>query len=195
MLPSDRSISATKGAPDGRVAKENKSRRYSAAAWLLFSGWLILAPVIFYLIFFPNHRWFIEDVNRIPVSLPKLAATGGVRVLHFIDEACPCTKFSLPHIQSLQEAYPHLEHLLVNPDDSIAAIFHRELGYAFSSPSAALINHMGEVVYFGPYSSGSFCGEGDDLLVAALRKANTAGGGNPVSFLHFGCFCGWPDSI
>ena len=50
----------------------------------------------------------------------------------------------------------------------------------------------GDLIYFGPYSSGEICGKGDDLLTQVLLSPNRLG--QMTSQEAIGCFCKWPNS-
>jgi len=121
---------------------------------------------------------------------------GVVKIVHFVDQACPCTKFSLPHIRYLkQEVYPSVSHVYVNASQPLAQL---DEGIATltaqvpASPSVAIWNASGGLEYFGAYSSGAFCGEGEDMVEYIMKAI--ARGEQPqwLNQEAVGCMCPWP---
>lgn len=115
---------------------------------------------------------------------------GSRTVVHFVDQGCSCTKFSLPHIQDLEDQWQssNVTFRTLTPDDSNTLSL-RLSGKVPASPAVAMWGIDGELVYFGPYSSGSICGEGEDLLSKLLVNETE---GQWTSQESVGCFCPWP---
>jgi len=117
-------------------------------------------------------------------------------VVHFVDYDCPCAKYSLPYIDELVETRAvSLDNFVLSATANLAelppplrAIF--ELVPA--SPAVAIWNSDGELAYFGPYSSGAYCGDGEDMVLYILDSL--AQGNRPqwVNQEAQGCLCEWP---
>lgn len=67
-----------------------------------------------------------------------------------------------------------------------------------ASPSVAVWHIDGKFTYFGPYTSGLHCGEGEDWLEPILAGAvdvrdRSSASGQWTNQESVGCFCAWPD--
>lgn len=111
-------------------------------------------------------------------------------MVHFVDNNCPCTKFSLPLIQDLESRWrqKNVSFRALHPG-SIDQLSVDLQGTIPASPAVALWDSKGKLTYFGPYSSGAICGEGEDLLGKVLAQK---GEGQWTSQEAVGCFCPWP---
>ncbi|MDX1453049.1 MAG: DUF6436 domain-containing protein [Oleiphilaceae bacterium] len=176
------------------IQKRETSQWQGRLAWLLVVVWLALVPVFFYAYFYQDHRWFFEGGNEFPDALPRFDSAPQLRVLHFIDESCSCSRSSRAYIESLQQKYPLIEHQFVRPGDEAASAFRSRTGSYLSSPAVALIDLNGNVRYFGPYTSGALCGEGSDFLSGALKQLEGSQISTTINIMQFGCFCPWPQS-
>src|SRR5690606_21170105 len=100
-------------------------------------------------------------VAELEAALPDLPATGGTLLVHFYDATCACEPASRRHIRDLQARYPHLE---VNAVEREALLANSAWPLPLSLPTAALFNSEGQLLYFGPYSSGPTCGTGINFI-------------------------------
>ncbi len=129
------------------------------------------------------------------ITLPN--PIGRPLLVHFIDKDCPCTKYSLPYILELkEETIGSVQHLMSSSLEELH-INNRKavtrLTQALpASPAIAIWDKHGELSFFGPYSSGAYCGDGEDFVrkVLSLFKAN-----KDIQWLDqeaLGCLCKWP---
>jgi len=124
-------------------------------------------------------------------------------VVHFVDPECPCSRFSAPHIKDIEQQFTQPRYFRVTaavaaspgngshvlPEGLAPADIQRLIP---ASPAVAIWDGSGELAYFGPYSSGSFCGQGNDFVKATLVSLDA--GQNPrwVNQEAVGCLCAWP---
>lgn len=126
-------------------------------------------------------------VSELEEALATQSATTGPVLVHLYAADCACEQASRNHLQNLQTRYPHLEVRTLEREALLQDAF---WPVPLSLPTAALFNPDGQLLYFGPYSSGPVCGTGInfvDNLLAGLAPAYTA---EPwINSLAFGCFC------
>ena len=122
--------------------------------------------------------------------MPSRTQVLGVKqVVHFVDQACPCSKFSTPHIKELEAQWVQQGVQFSSLDPLTVS---RLAGYRDSvtaSPSVAIWDESGVLEYFGPYTAGAFCGDGNDLLAPVLANQTQ---GQWINQEAVGCFCQWP---
>lgn len=119
------------------------------------------------------------------IEVPSPASGKYASVMYFTDPACPCSKFSVAHLAKLKQAY-------AAQADFINGMAMTESLGQFSipvTPSVAIWSAGGELAYFGPFSGGAVCGEGDDFVAFVLARLKA--GLNPEWFNldTVGCFC------
>ena len=144
-------------------------------SWVTFDGGnLLLAP---------------EDQDQ------SILRNGKLSIVHFVDTDCPCTRFSLEHIKDIETKYSDetTNHYKLSSDLSTS---YKDLDWLReripASPSVAVWEASGKLIYFGPYSSGVLCGQGEDLLAKVLGPQSLQG-----QWTHqeaVGCFCPWPQT-
>jgi Domain of unknown function (DUF6436) len=128
-----------------------------------------------------NYETYLDQI--------KWPKTDGLTFIHFIDENCSCTRFSLEHINDLQDLYSESEHILVRNTGSTD----KYSGVAISSPSVAVVNAQGELAYYGPYTDGATCQQGKDLVELVVNGIERDAAFEWLNLLSSGCFCAWPD--
>lgn len=187
-------------------------------AMLITLIWLVGAVIALWYFFYMPLRPFAKHDALSGVDSVRLlgAKADRMTVLHFIDESCPCTKYGLAHISDLITKYSGQRHLKVNPDvgvkdsnfvllnplsiksaDGVSLAFSRNINeWVLSSPSVAVFDAGGDILYYGPYTAGAVCGEGFDF-VSPLLDSNKAGLSLDLgvkawpNLASFGCFCDW----
>ncbi len=161
---------------------------YSAAlVSLVFVLWLGLVVGLFWMLQF---RYEAVWVSFDGTNLPRLESQKAMRVIHFVDESCPCSKFSRPHIVDIESKWSGQGVAFETLDMAGRSESRPQLRQAIpATPAVAVWNHAGELTYFGPYTSGAICGEGDDLLDQAL---STPIEGQRINQESVGCFCQRP---
>ena len=114
-----------------------------------------------------------------------------ITVVHFIDEACPCSRFSESHVVRLEDRFDDTAAFFRWPKVP-AELKDTEIDISVpASPAVAIWDSEGKLAYLGPYSSGIFCGEGEDFVSATLTSLLE--GNVPYLNEHdaLGCFCPW----
>jgi hypothetical protein len=138
------------------------------------------------------------------------AAPGRATVYHFWDPDCPCTRFNTPHVRELVEQYSAsgVEFVVV-PAPGVrydTAAIETRFGAGVraldaslitqvavpSSPAAVLVSSDRDIAYFGPYSSGAFCGgENGRYVEDALERSLAGNPAAPLDVFAAGCYCDW----
>ena len=175
-----------------------KSGRHHLLALLLVVIWLVSCVVLFWWFQF-RHLGSIEDY-WVTFSGDQFASTevnptqGKVLVVHFVDPECPCSRFSVNHIKEMElEFASNVEFVDFS---SMSANDQRKQSLSTltvpAGPSVAIWAEDGKLAYFGPYSGGSVCGEGNDFVSTTLSSLDA--GFNPrwINQEAVGCYCAWP---
>lgn len=115
-----------------------------------------------------------------------------VVVAHILDPNCPCTRFSEKHVDDLERRFSSTVHFI--RWEQLPKALRRQANIP-TSPAVAVWNRNGYLAYFGPYSDGAFCGQGDDLVTSVLNQLKTSQGFRWVNQDALGCFCDWPYSV
>lgn len=159
-----------------------------AAVFFLWVAFVLFAFWLFQLQY--TSTWVSFVGERLPA---RFGAATSLQVLHFVDDTCPCARFSEPHIKEVEAQWVNLgiEFSSVSPTTIIGSGVDSALVPA--SPAVAVWNQQGEIIFFGPYTSGAVCGEGEDLLAKVLDEPTAAG--QWVNQEAIGCFCEWPNGV
>jgi hypothetical protein len=153
--------------------------------------WLVVMASLFWVFQFKYTTTWVtfrgSDFQSLAMPPAKLGAT----VAHYVDSGCPCTRFSKPHIEELEQRWNAVEFKTVTLGGE------SELNLAFAkfipaSPAVAMWDSEGSLKFFGPYTAGEICGEGDDLLSKALANP---GEGQWLNQEAVGCFCPWSAGV
>jgi hypothetical protein len=56
-------------------------------------------------------------------------------------------------------------------------------------PAVAVIDKASKLRYFGPYSSGMFCNQGDGLVEPFIKNRQTTATGATIISQSQGCYC------
>lgn len=147
-----------------------------------FVVWILILASLFWSMQMQYQAvWVSFDGSRLP-KLP--AVTSGTRVVHFVDPDCPCSKFSLPHIQKVEQTWGGKQ--IAFSQVEVGRAGHEFFGLVPATPAVAVWDRTGNLAYFGPYTSGAICGEGEDLLG---RFFNNRLAGQWTNQEAVGCFC------
>ena len=168
---------------------ENTQKVGANVAIPIFALWLVVVLGLFWLLQFRYEAVWVSFEGS---TLPQLdVATGKLQVLHFVDESCPCTKFSRDHVKDMEAKWASDTVQFATLDVAHAgALNERFKDLVPASPAVAVWDEQGQVAFFGPYTSGAICGEGEDLLSKMLANPRT---GQWVNQESVGCFCRWPE--
>jgi len=116
-------------------------------------------------------------------------------IVHFIDPQCPCSRYSLPFIEKLESEYRNtVDQIRVsaeNPGIHFPQAVKNLRSLLPASPATAIWNTQGELVYFGPYSTGAYCGEGQDMVRYILDLLASKQAVLWVDQESQGCMCIW----
>ncbi|MFN3237637.1 MAG: DUF6436 domain-containing protein [Pseudomonadales bacterium] len=149
-----------------------------------FVTWILLVAGLFWYFQFQYQSVWVTFSGG---YLPTIEAEPGVtRVVHFVDSECPCTKFSKPHIADVELQWASSEIQFRTVELATTTEF---AGLIPAAPAVAAWDEAGELVYFGPYTSGTFCGEGEDLLGRLFMQRLAGQWTNQEAV---GCFCEQP---
>lgn len=134
----------------------------------------------------------LREISIIPNS-----NTNRALVIHIIDNTCPCSRFSTPHIVDLERKFESRvefktwdQEIFLNPRFEILASM-----TPVASPAVVIWDKHGELAYYGPYSSGSFCGQGEDLVQLILDQLQLNVNPKWINHNAIGCFCRWKKLI
>jgi len=103
-------------------------------------------------------------------------------VLHFSTSTCNCQKYSNEHIQEINE-------LAADHDFTIKNINIDEHDVIPSTPSVALIDESGKIIYFGPYGQGLACSQTTGYAQTILNNFIKGYNENIVIKEAKGCYC------
>ncbi|MDH5547215.1 MAG: DUF6436 domain-containing protein [Gammaproteobacteria bacterium] len=190
------------------------------AAYILIVVWLISTVFAFWWFMYRDIRAFDEnpsqerDVRFNAEHLQDLlkqeistTQTNEFILINFIAPGCSCNRFNISHVNALEERFRgqvRVEHL--TPQGSEKAFKLKKLNKAATvtrarliseqeipgSPAAAILNKQGELLYFGPYSDGAMCGQGNNIVERALTKlSNGESLESGLNTRAFGCYCDW----
>lgn len=107
-------------------------------------------------------------------------------VIHFQRSDCFCQTVAQSHINSVEKlAEKHQFNNVTVMVDELSIL----KAFVPSVPAVAVIDKAGKLNYFGPYSSGMFCTEGNGLVEPFIEKAQSASAGATVISQSKGCYC------
>jgi hypothetical protein len=126
------------------------------------------------------------DYQRLSTFLAPYSAQIGNKakhsILHFSTPSCDCQKYSHAHIQEINK-------LAAKYDFNIKNINIDEHDVIPSTPSIALLNESGEIVYFGPYGQGLACSQTAGYAQTILKNYLKGYSANIVIKEAKGCYC------
>lgn len=169
-------------------------------AWALLFCWLIVCALAFwwfqfrYIGTYKDH-WATFDGSAFAEMSVK-PNNAEVLVVHFVAPDCPCSRFSVAHIRRLESRFSRAAEFIDLWTMSDADPRKAKLSAIVvpAGPAVAVWNKQGELAYFGPYSSGSFCGQGTDFVSLTIEALSE--GSNPrwINQEAVGCYCDWPSA-
>lgn len=114
---------------------------------------------------------------------------GRATVLHLVDADCPCSAWAERHISDLERNFAD-EVRFMRFADLPKGISNAlsEAGIP-ATPAVVIWSKDGELKYFGPYSSGAFCGQGDDFVSSTLEHIESQDLPSWLNHDVLGCFC------
>lgn len=133
-----------------------------------------------------QERWVDFDMTLL-LKHPEKPQQGYAKIVHYLDPSCPCTRFAYAHIKDIEQQLElDAEFQTVTPESA------PRVRKVPASPAVAIWDRDGALAYFGPYSSGFLCGQGEDLVMTVAESLQR--GDNPewINQQAVGCFCEWP---
>jgi thioredoxin-related protein len=124
-----------------------------------------------------------QELSGYLLPYAKLAnMTGQKTLLHFSTPSCECQQYSEKHIKDLNKLAGANDFLIKN-------VVINEHNTIPSTPSVALIDESGEVVYFGPYGQGLACSQTSGYAQTMLNNYLKGYAANLVVKEAKGCYC------
>lgn len=178
---------------------ENKKYQVkNISAWSLLVVWALLSIVLLWNIFRGDYQAFADtdtltntDSNNL-IAQVTLAPGKRARVVHFIDDKCSCTKYSLPHIAEIEQEFPNAQHVKVRSNSVGTGLSNSTFDWAIASPSVAIFSSSGELTYYGPYTDAAVCGQGNSIVDSVMNALERKEEFQWVNLLAYGCYCDWP---
>ncbi|MDH4263838.1 MAG: DUF6436 domain-containing protein [Spirochaetia bacterium] len=164
---------------------------------------------------YKNYTLFIKNGNFDESRLTSFLKTDYIKqgflsthrfkftVYNFLNDDCICSRYALMHIKSVLSRFAKsdIDFVLIPKESSnkYSFIFNRVL-YTYSkdkiwdsipaTPSVAIVNNSGKLIYYGPYSSDYYCGTGKDNYIDKIIDNMSQNILLPIINLSdFGCFC------
>lgn len=134
--------------------------------------------------------------NNLPTPIPKnykrvldtpdfdleiFKASNKIKVLHFFNPDCPCSKFNYKHIQSLYKKYKNEVEFVAfstkncdNPFEFL--MLHDSLNFnakkygVYSTPQAVVVDKDGKIIYNGNYNKSRFCSNKNTNFVEQILE-------------------------
>ncbi|NRA52564.1 MAG: hypothetical protein HRU23_00270 [Gammaproteobacteria bacterium] len=164
--------------------------------YLVLGGWLmlvVLAAVYFIRLrlvsFDPDQMLkgiesdlFISEIKRLAgLDNEKLSNT----VIHFTAPNCHCTQFGEAHKKAINTSAMSQGFNIVNvqldPTDLNTIIP--------STPAVLLVDKLGQLLYFGPYSQGLACSQSNGFIETALNNYKIGLSAKLILSETQGCYC------
>jgi len=172
------------------LALNNKTKKRHITLVVIWLGFTVLAFA-----YFANERLVSFDINNKLQGIDhlelatylqnyRLAESIGMgnRVIHFSQPNCECQKFSQDHILDLNkmalENHFSVVNVVVNQHEIIPA-----------TPSVAILDASGNVIYFGPYGQGLGCSQTTGFAQTMLNNLLKGFSANIIVDDAKGCYC------
>lgn len=176
--------------------KPTKWRFYFAG--LIFVVWVLVMAYASWWFQFKNtgslnDYWASFNGSELFSEL-TLESSDRILIVNFLDPKCPCSRFASPHIEQLQKNYKGIAKFVdfnqITSTDSPSLQRIKNISIP-ASPAVAIWSTKGELAYFGPYSGGAVCGQGEDFVDATLTSLTAGNSPQWINQEAVGCFCKW----
>jgi thiol-disulfide isomerase/thioredoxin len=144
---------------------------------------------------------FFNDENAL-TQLYHNTPQKNITVVYFWDNQCPCNASVLPHFQQLVKEYSEkgvrflladLSQTSSNTLPDIAHISTEKLNTLKATvthtPSTAIWNHNGELVYYGAHNMGYICNAETSFIQKVLEGIFEQRSISALNTMGDGCFC------
>lgn len=130
-----------------------------------------------------NNKSNYLDRHKLADSLKKyIEPTKRSTVLHFKQPDCQCQQFSEAHIKNINDIASennfNVKTITIEGDALLPA-----------TPSVAILNNLGEIVYFGPYGEGLACSQTNGFAQAMLTNFIKGYSADLIIEEAKGCYC------
>ena len=137
-------------------------------------------------------------------DIESLLSNHKITVVNFINPSCGCNKFNYEHLNELKKSFNKDVQFISLVKNEVDGTLNQtqnlnilQAKYVSSdlipaSPAAAIFDKTGKMIYFGPFSDGAFCGQGNNLVEGKLTKLTNNQNVEPwINMRGYGCFCDW----
>ena len=114
--------------------------------------------------------------------LDSVLAGKGNTVLHFSQPNCDCQQYSEAHIQDINKIATDYEFTIIK-------VVLKEHNIIPATPSVAIIDVLGEIIYFGPYGQGLACSQTSGYAQTMLNNFIKGYKANIIIREAKGCYC------
>lgn len=104
------------------------------------------------------------------------------KIMHFYGPNCKCQQYSEKHIKAINNIAAKADFEIIN----IALTQHDIIP---ATPSVAITNSIGEVIYFGPYGEGLACSQTSGYAQTVLNNFLKGYADNTIISQAKGCYC------
>ena len=130
-----------------------------------------------------NNKINYLDSHKLADSLKQyIEPTNRSTVLHFKQPDCQCQQFSEAHIKDINNIALannfNVKNITIKGDALLPA-----------TPSVAILNNLGEVVYFGPYGEGLACSQTSGFAESMLTNFIKGYSADLIIEEAKGCYC------
>ncbi len=106
----------------------------------------------------------------------------GNKVIHFSKPDCDCRKFSREHIIDLNQMAEDNQFSIVN-------VVVEQHEFIPATPSVAILDEIGNIIYFGPYGQGLGCSQTSGFAQTMLNNLLKGFSANIIIREAKGCYC------
>lgn len=130
-----------------------------------------------------NNKINYLDRDKLANSLKQyVEPTNRSTILHFKQPNCPCQQFSEAHIKDIND-------IASANNFNVKSIIIEGNALLPATPSMAILNNLGEVVYFGPYGEGLACSQTTGFAQSMLTNFIKGYSANLIIKDAKGCYC------
>jgi len=104
------------------------------------------------------------------------------KILHFSSEDCHCSQYSNKHIADI-------DRLAQKNSFEVLNIQLKEHEVIPATPSVAILNNIGDVIYFGPYGEGLACTKTEGYAQTVVHNYLKGFSSNLIIKEAKGCYC------
>ena len=200
--PSDNNIAKEKLGTEnnsGKLTEQDKIHFAFVAAWLVFTvvafAYLVQDKVVSFdseqKLQYVSNKQLSRAILQFTQSHPKVLLESKPPValkssiVHFSAPGCSCQQYSEQHIEAINSLASEYQidvvHVELEAHDMIP-----------STPSVAIVDNLGDIVYFGPYGQGLYCTQTSGYAQTILNNLVKGYVANLIVKQAKGCYCQMP---